>query len=47
MVRRPQPDGTTRTEARPAIPLCPLKTLLAAVRAGKITTQADATACGR
>jgi hypothetical protein len=47
MIRRTLPDGTTRMEARPAIPFCPLRKFLTDVQAGKIATQADATACGR
>jgi hypothetical protein len=47
MVRRTLPDGTTRTEPRDAVGLCPLKSFLAAVQAGKVTTQAEATSCGR
>ena len=46
-VRRTLPDGTVRTERRDASPLCRLNDVLAAFRAGKITTQADAMACGR
>lgn len=46
-VRRTMPDGTVRTERRDAVPLCSLIEFLAAVRAGKVTTQSEATACGR
>ncbi len=46
-VRRTLPDGTVRAERRDAMPFCTLKDLLSAYRAGKITTQADANACGR
>jgi hypothetical protein len=46
-VRRTMPDGTVRTERRDATPLCSLKELLIAYRAGRIVTQADAMACGR
>jgi len=46
-VLRTQPDGTVRSMRRDAEPFCGLKELLAADRAGKITTQADATRCGR
>ena len=46
-VRRTMPDGTVRAERRDAMPFCRLKDLLTAFRAGKITTQADANACGR
>ena len=46
-VRRTMPDGTVRAERRDAMPFCTLKDLLTAFRAGKITTQADANACGR
>jgi hypothetical protein len=47
MVRRTLPDGTTETVRRDGIAFCPLKEFLAAVKAGKVTTQAHATACGR
>ena len=46
-VRRTMPDGTVRTERRDTSPLCGLKELMTAYRAGKITTQADAMNCGR
>jgi hypothetical protein len=46
-VRRTLPDGTVRSERRDAMPFCRLKDLLTAFRDGKITTQADANACGR
>ena len=46
-VRRTMPDGTVRTERRDAVPLCSLVEFLAAVRAGKVTTQSQATACGK
>ena len=47
MVRRTLPDGTTITERRGPAMSCPLKEFLAAVRAGKITSQSQANACGR
>jgi hypothetical protein len=46
-LRRTMPDGSVRTERRPAAPLCPLKEFLAAVRAGKVSSQSEANACGR
>jgi len=46
-VQRRMPDGTLRSEKREAAPLCGLKEFLAAVKAGKVTTQSQATACGR
>ena len=45
-VRRTLPDGTVLTQRRDALPSCRLKELLTAFRAGKISTQADAIACG-
>jgi len=47
MVRRTLPDGTVMTERRENVPFCPLLTFLDAVKAGKITTQSQATSCGR
>ena len=44
-ITRRMPDGTLRTETRPMF--CPLLEFLDAVKAGKVTTQAHATACGR
>jgi len=46
-IRRTLPDGTVRTERRDKAPLCGLKELLTAYRAGKIKTQGDANFCGR
>ena len=47
MVRRTLPDGTITTERRETVPLCGLVEFLAAVNAGKVTTQSQANACGR
>jgi len=47
VVRRTLPDGTVTTERRENVPFCPLLTFLDAVKAGKITTQSQATSCGR
>jgi hypothetical protein len=46
-VQRRMPDGTIQALRRDADPPCGLKEFLAAVHAGKVTTQAQATACGR
>jgi hypothetical protein len=47
MVRRTMPDGTVISGRLNAVSLCPLVEFLAAVNAGKVTTQSQATACGR
>jgi len=47
MVRRTLPDGTVTTERRENVPFCPLGAFLEAVRAGKVTTQGQATSCGK
>ena len=46
-ISRTRPDGTVVRERRGDSPPCHLKALLAAVGAGRVATQADATACGR
>ena len=47
IVRRAMPDGTVQNVRRDTVPLCQLKAFLAAYRAGQITTQGEAGACGR
>jgi hypothetical protein len=46
-VRRTMPDGTVQTLRRGTVPLCPLHEFLAAVRGGRVKSQADANLCGR
>ena len=47
VVRRILPDGTVGLVQSEAAQFCPLREFLAAVRAGKITSHGQATACGR
>ena len=46
-VQRRMPDGTIQTLRRDSDRMCGFKEFLAAVHAGKVTTQSQATACGR
>ena len=47
VVRRTMPDGSVSTVPLAQVQLCPMLEFLAAVRAGKVTTQREATACVR
>jgi hypothetical protein len=47
VVHRRLPDGTISVERREDAPFCPLLAFLDAVRAGKVTTQSQATSCGQ
>ena len=47
VLRRVMPDGSVQTVRRDAAQFCPMAEFLAAVHAGKVTTQSQATACGR
>jgi len=44
---RTMPDGTVQAQLRSTVQFCPLSRFVAAVKSGKITTQTEATACGR